>query len=88
MDVSGRLQQSSKLLHGGPRRRGWVRLPYASAKEIPRLQHPFWWAVGASLGKRAGDWTVSSRTHTLSAWVGDRADRADRADRGARPRPM
>src|SRR5262249_31996131 len=23
--------QSSKLLHGGPRRRGWVRLPYASA---------------------------------------------------------
>ena len=30
------ISQSSKLLHGGPRRRGWVRLPYASATEYVR----------------------------------------------------
>ena len=32
------VSRSSKPLRGGPRRRGWVRLPYASATEFKDIE--------------------------------------------------
>ena len=36
------VSRSSKPLRGGPRRRGWVRLPYASATEFKLVDAARW----------------------------------------------
>ena len=55
MEVYGSrwVSRSSKPLRGGPCRRGWVRLPYASATECKRLwsDDVFQWNFPAAYSK-------------------------------------